>query len=362
MTLFNKTGIIVNVAVTAAFGLMVLTAVAQEDAPAYPPARVEVASAESREMVPLVDASGTVISINDSSIAAEVEGVLTWLANAGDSVDAGSVIARIDPRLLNIALQRAQAEVARLESDLEYRQQQVVRHEELAASRHTPAHLLDEIRAQRDQLQHQLADARAQLERAEGDLDRTTIRAPFAGHVAGRLASVGEYVAAGDAVLRLVDTHRLEITLRAPLAVAPFIKPGLQLEARSGGVTRVHPVRAVVPVGDMVSRMVEVRLDVSQSDWLVGTPVQVSLPTDTPVTTVAVPRDALVERSGDAFIYKVSAENTAQQIVAEIVATVGLWVGVSSGIEPGDRVIVRGAERLSDGQPVEVIESAETGQ
>lgn len=346
----------------AAFGLTFAAAQAQEDAPAYPPARVEVASAESREMVPLVDVSGTVISINDSHIAAEVEGVLTWLANAGDSVDAGSVIARIDPRLMNIAMQRAQAEVARLESDLGYRQQQVARHEELAASRHTPAHLLEEIRAQRDQLRHRLSDARAQLERAKGDLDRTTIRAPFAGHVAGRLASVGEYVTSGNPVLRLVDTHRLEITLRAPLTVAPFIKPGLEVEVTSGGITRLHPVRTVVPVGDMVSRMVEVRLNVNESDWLVGSPVQVSLPADTPVTAIAVPRDALVERNGEAFIYKVSGESTAQQIVADIAATVGLWVGVSSGVEAGDRVIVRGAERLSDGQPVEVVQSGASMQ
>lgn len=358
MTSFNTAGVMLM----AAFGLTFAVAEAQEDAPAYPPARVEVASAELREMVPLVDVSGTVISINDSRIASEVEGVLTWLANAGESVDAGSVIARIDPRLMNIALQRAQAEVARLESDLQYRQQQVVRHEELAASRHTPAHLLEEIRAQRDQLLHRVSDARAQVERAEGDLDRATIRAPFSGHVAARLASVGEYVTRGDAVLRLVDTHRLEITLRAPLAVAPFIKPGLEVEVTSSGVTRLYPVRAVVPVGDAVSRMVEIRLDVSESGWLVGTPVQVSLPADTPVMAAAVPRDALVERSGKAFIYKVTAEDTAQQIVAEIVATVGLWVGVASGIEPDDRVIVRGAERLADGQPVEVIQSTETSQ
>ena len=101
--------------------------------------------------------------------------------------------------------------------------------------------------------------------------------------------------------------------------------------------------------------MVEVRLKVAEGDWLVGTPVQVSLPSNTPVTAVAVPRDALVERGGEAFVYKVSEAGTAEQIVADVRATVGLWVGVSSGIEPGDRVIVRGAERLMPGQPVQII-------
>ena len=53
-------------------------------------------------MAPSVDVSGTVVSLNDSRIASEVEGVLTWLADVGDAVDQGEVIARIDPRLLRI--------------------------------------------------------------------------------------------------------------------------------------------------------------------------------------------------------------------------------------------------------------------
>ena len=98
-----------------------------------------------------------------------------------------------------------------------------------------------------------------------------------------------------------------------------------------------------------------VRLSVAEGDWLVGTPVQVSLPSDRPVEAVAVPRDAMVERGGQAFIYKLSDDGTAEQIDANIQATVGLWVGIAEGVEPGDQVIVRGAERLAPGQPVEII-------
>ncbi|MGB0513959.1 MAG: efflux RND transporter periplasmic adaptor subunit [Wenzhouxiangellaceae bacterium] len=332
-----------------------VSALAQDDAPAFPPPRVEVARAELRELAPLFDVSGTVISLNDSRIAAEVEGVLTWLANVGDRVGAGDVIARIEPRLMDVAVARAQAAVARLRADLEYREQQLRRHEELAGSRHASEHLVDEARAQRDQALHQLADARAQLDRAEGDLERTEIRAPFAGHVVRRLASAGEYVAAGDDVLRLVDTQRLEISLPAPLELAPFIQPGLNVEVRSGETTRRHPVRALVPVGDTASRMVEIRLTVDPGDWLVGTPVQVRLPRATPRTLVAVPRDALVERDGRAFLFRLNDDGVAEQIEAEVAATVGLWVGVASGIEHGDRVVIRGAERLGPGQLVDVI-------
>ena len=328
---------------------------AQQDGMAFPPARVQVATAEVRDMAPVVEVSGTVVSLNDSRIATEIEGVLTWLADVGDAVQAGDVIARIDPRLMQVELTRAKANVARLEAELQLREKQRVRAEELAASDNASANFLDESLAQRDQASHQLADASAQLERAQGDLNRTRIRAAFSGHVTERLASVGEYMGVGEDVLRLVDTHRKEIALPAPIALTAFVRPGQQVAVRNAGVERQIPVRTVVPVGDAVSRMVEIRLSASGSDWMVGSPVQISLPNDTPVTAVAVPRDALVERGGAAYLYKVTDEGTAEQVIANIESTVGLWVAIADGIEAGDRVIVRGAERLAPGQPVEVL-------
>ena len=321
-----------------------------------PPARVEVATAELRDMAPMVDVSGTVVSLNNSRIASEIEGVLTWLADVGADVDEGDVIARIDPTMIDIAVKRAEANVARLAADFQYRQRQLERNEELAEKNSVSRTLLDEAVAQRTQAQHALIDAEAALERARADLERTTIRARFAGHVTERLASVGEFVSVGEDVVRLVDTHRLEVALPASISLARFIEPGMNVLVKNDGIVREYPVRTVVPVGDAVSRMVEVRLTVGDSEWLVGTPVQVSLPGDTAVSTVAVPRDALVERGRQTFVYK-AADGKAEQVVVEITAIVGLWVGIAGGIEPGDRVIVRGAERLASGQAVEIIEA-----
>lgn len=327
----------------------------QEGQAAYPPAKVRVAVAEMRNMAPVVDVSGTVVSLDDSRIAAEVEGVLTWLADVGDAVAAGAVIARIDPRLMRIEVTRAQASVARYEADLKYREQQLARSEGLAATNNVSANLLDESRANRDQALNQLADARAQMERARGDLARTEVRAPFAGHVVQRLASVGEYISVGDDVVRLVDTYRKEIALPAPISLTPFVKPGLEVAVRNGGIERRHEVRTVVPVGDAVSRMVEIRLKASESDWLVGSPVQVSLPANDPVTAVAVPRDALIQRGGESYLYRINDDGKAEQVTANVQSTVGLWVAIGDGIQPGDRVVIRGAERLAPGQAVEII-------
>jgi RND family efflux transporter MFP subunit len=356
-TSFKAKPTIDRLARSAALAVLVLACPAQgqDEGFAFPPARVEAATAEMRDMAPSVDVSGTVVSLNDSRIASEIEGVVTWLAEVGDAVAQGDVIARIDPRLIRIEVTRAEADVARLESDYNYRQRQLERTEELAAKNSASRTLLDEAIALRDQAQHLLADGRAALERARANLDRTRIRAPFAGHVTARLASVGEFISIGEDVVRLVDTHRIEISLPASIALTEYIKPGMNVPVRSGAVEREHPVRTVVPVGDAVSRMVEVRLVAADSEWLVGTPVQVSLPSDAAVSTVAVPRDALVERGGQSYIYKVADDDTAEQVMVDVTTIVGLWVGVADGVAPGDRVIVRGAERLSPGQAIDVI-------
>ena len=330
-------------------------AIAQDDWPQMPPARVEVATVEERELAPSVELPGTVVSLNDSRIAAEVEGVLTWLAEVGDNVEQGEVIARIDRRLLEVAYARAKANVARLEADLRYREQQLRRAEDLAKSDHASATLVDESRANHDQALHQLADARAQFIGAEQDLARTEIRAAFAGHVVARLASVGEYLTVGEDVIRLVDTRRREIALAAPMDLTRYVAPGLEVLVRgAGGRERQHRVRAIVPVGDPVSRQVEVRLVAEDSDWLVGSPVKVVLPSEAPVTMTAIPRDALVQRGGRNFVFRVSDDNTAEQIETRVMTTAGMWVGVTGAFAVGDRVIIRGAERLAPGQAVEV--------
>ena len=344
------------------FGILALSAgsaKAQDGMPAFPPAKVEVAIAKMREMAPVVEVPGTVVSKNDSQVAAEVRGVLVWLAEVGDAVAAGDTIARIDPRLLQVEVKRAQANVANLQADHDYRERQLARTEELAAKNSASATLLDETRALRDQALHQLADARAQLERAQVDLDRTEIRAAFGGHVTERLASVGEFIDVGEDVIRLVDTQHIEIALPAPLALTPFVEAGQMVQVRGGGVEREHPIRTVVPVGDAVSRMVEMRLRADGGDWLVGSPVQVSLPSAESMTIIAVPRDALVERGGRPYIYVVADDNTARQVTAEIRIIAGLWVGIAEGIVAGDKVIVRGAERLMDGQALDVSSHSE---
>lgn len=318
----------------------------------FPPAQVEVAKAENRVMAPLISVTGTVVSLNDSQIAAEVEGILTSIAPVGSNVQQGDVIATIDSRLLDIALRRATAALKRLEADLVFRNQDVERFRDLAGRDNASKSRLQEVIARRDMVEQDVLDARAQLEQAQGDKNRAQIRAPFSGTVVSRLANKGEYLNVGATVLRLVDTKDIEVALPAPLAIVPFLKAGMPVDIEVGGSHLQLPIRTVVLVGDQVSRMVEVRLDATDTELITGTPATVQLPRGETLEGVAVPRDAVVLKSGSMFIFRVKDDMTAERISVDVRQAVGLWVPVRNGVKAGDKIVVRGAERLQPGQSV----------
>jgi RND family efflux transporter MFP subunit len=320
--------------------------------PEMPPAQVQVALAEQRQLAPQIDVSGTVISLNDSRISTEVEGPLTSIAPVGTFVKKGEVIAAIDDRLLAIAHRRAEAALKRLEADMVFRTEDVKRFKDLAARDNASKSRLQEVIAQREMIAQDIEDAKAQMERTKGDLNRARIKAPFAGTIVERLANTGEYLTVGANIVRLVDTQDLEIAIPAPIAVIPFMTKGMSVSVRSGDTQHMLPIRTVVPVGDIVSRMVEVRLSASDAGWIIGTPVTVSLPKAKAQIGVAVPRDAVVLRGGSMFFYKVNSQGIAEQIPADLREAVGLWVPVSTGVAAGDQIVIRGAERLQPGQKV----------
>ena len=113
-------------------------------------------------------------------------------------------------------------------------------------------------------------------------------------------------------------------------------------------------IRALVPVGDTVSRTMEIRVNApANAGYVVGTALQIGVPSSAPAQVVAVPRDALVLRSEGTYVFRIKEDNTAERLLVRTGAASGARVAVLGGIESGDRVVIRGGERLRPGQPVE---------
>lgn len=323
-----------------------------------PPANVRVAEAAFAELAPHSEAPGSVVSVSDSLIAAATPGKILWVADVGQEVAAGDVIARIDPADALLQRDESRSDIKRLASRADYLTRLVERHEGLGEDGGESEASVDQMRADRDEAQQNLARARIALRRAETALERTEVKAPFAGRIAAREIEVGEFVNPGAAVARLVNIEELEVTARAPDSLLAAVHPGDDISVTNGAQTAKAKVRAVVPVGDTVSRTLELRLVLPKTDWHIGSAVQVSLPRSAPRRVVAVDRDALILRADRVSVFVVGADNLSKQVDVELGAAEGDLIEVVGDIKAGDKVVIRGGERLRDGQPVAIQDAA----
>lgn len=319
------------------------------------PPSVGVVAARMVKIAPKMQMPGTVVSLYDAQLASEVEGQISSVANVGDVVAANDVVARIDQRIAKLQLDSDKANVARLAAQLRFDRTQAERMDNLYRQNAIARSTRDQAASSRDVDVGALAQAQAAMEKSQWQYDHSIIRAPFPGRVVQRLINPGEYATVGKPIVRLVDIGALEISAQIPIDSARYLHEGLTLTVEAEGRTIQGVVRAIVPVGDIVSRSIEVRITVPGNAALVGDAAKVSIPSAEPRNVVAVPRDALVLREDNTYVFKVDRKSMAQRVAVETGSEDGILVEVKGQIAPGERVIVRGAERLEAGQKVRAI-------
>lgn len=320
------------------------------DSPAVP---VVVTMARAEKLGASLQATGTVVSRNDARISGEVGGTLAWIAEPGANVKRGDAIARIDGERLALALRDNEAAVKRLEAQLQLLHTQSTRLQTLGNNVVSQSQL-DEALSRERMAEQDVEQARVARDRARLDLDRAAVRAPFAGVVVERLRQSGEFVASGMPLLRLVNDRDLEVVARAPLTTADTVDTGAVAQLIDGEKKSVGKVRAVIPVGDDRSRMVELRIELADRQWRVGAPVRVEIAPRSLKAVVTVPRDAVILRQGVSYVMRVKSDNTAERVAVNMGPGRADHVQIDGLLQAGDRVVVRGGERLEPGQTVKV--------
>ncbi|MGI9302356.1 MAG: efflux RND transporter periplasmic adaptor subunit [Gammaproteobacteria bacterium] len=320
-----------------------------------PPAPVVVAQAVQQELAPVAWFPGQVISRNDARLAAEVQGRVVWVAEVGDVIDQGEPVARLDDTLLKETLIENESAVAREQARLSLYVKEVRRLSSLVKQNNAARNSLDEAISNRAVSRSEIAAARARVMQVRERLARARILAPFTGVVTQRLVQLGEWADSGDAVVRLVDSKTLEVQTQVPATNLAYVTPGQSLRLKGNPKEDTAEVRAIVPVGDDRSRLFELRLITDQAIWSAGELLRVAVPTDTAREVITVPRDALVLRREGTIVYRIKDDDTAEPVAVATGIADGLVIAVSGSLQPGDRVVVRGGERLRPGQQVKII-------
>jgi RND family efflux transporter MFP subunit len=325
------------------------------DGPAKDPIPVQIGAVTMQTVTPHSWIPGSIVSRADARIASVVGGRVVWVAEVGLRVKSGAPIARLDDTQVRLRVIDLEAQAERARAQRSLAKSQVERYDQLASTHVLSASQLEEARAQLNMTDADVTRADSQLHQAQQELADSQIRAPFAGVVTERFIQQGEYVPVGAATVRLVNTGEIEARATAALEFAANIRPGQIVMVRERDRERAGKVRAVVPVGDDRSRQFEVRVVFEKADWLVGTPIEVSLPTAAARTAVTVPRDALVIRANRSYVLRVTRAGTVEELDVLPGIAIADLVEVRGALAAGDRLVVRGAERLTSGQPVKIV-------
>ncbi|HEX4882858.1 MAG TPA: efflux RND transporter periplasmic adaptor subunit, partial [Casimicrobiaceae bacterium] len=196
-------------AFVAALSLPCCGALAQ-DKPA-PPAAEPVPTVVTRPLSQVVvhaqsDAPADVRTLNETRIAAEIAAPVVEInARPGETLAKGAVVARLDPRDYELAVQRAQAGADAARARLQLAQTQLARSRELAKQSFISSEALNQRETEVDVVRADLAVQEAQVESAKRNLAKTVLRAPFRAIVTARTGNVGELAQPGTPLVTLVD-------------------------------------------------------------------------------------------------------------------------------------------------------------
>jgi RND family efflux transporter MFP subunit len=321
---------------------------------------VEVSLVTREAVARRVTLTGTVFPKTRSVVASEVEGLVDEIfVEEGDFVKKGVKIAELGASIYRLQLTEAQA--AQKETEQRYFQAKadLKRSEELVAKGFVAEKQLTDDRFNAGALQKKLNQHEAEIARLEDLLGKTEISAPFSGEVARKHTEVGQWLDKGGAVVTLIDLSRIRITVSVPERYISRVRVGQPASVTADafeGKTYQAKVYAIISEGDPQARVFPVKFEVDNRAFELksGMLVRVTFETGRSRKALMVPKDALVSRGEGSVVFAVR-DGVAREVAVSVQAFFGSMAEVSGKIEPEDQVVVRGNERLRDGQPVQVL-------
>jgi RND family efflux transporter MFP subunit len=321
---------------------------------------VEVVVAEPQPARPLIQSTGTVQPARKVTLSAEVGGRIVEVSEEavpGGRVRKGAVLARIDPRDYQLAVQQEEARVrqAQVELELERGRQGVAEREWKLLREGSPEGAALALRKpQLQAAEGALRAAESGLERAKLALERTTLRAPFNAVIAEETLEIGRVVGAGAAVATLIGTDSLWVMASARMEDLPLLdvpQSGAERGSTARVVQRVGAERAVEREGRVLRLQGELDPTTRRAGLLIGVDepfgsglpllpgafVEVILSGREVPGVIPVPRAALVDGGA---VWLVDAEDRLRRREVRIGWRDAETAFVTGGLQPGERLVV----------------------
>lgn len=333
------------------------------------PIPVRVADVSQGHFPVELKALGTVTAYNTVNLRGRVDGQLVKLLfKDGQHVKAGDLLAVIDPRPYEIALQQAQGALQESQAQLRNAELDLARYRGLYAEDSIAKQTLDTQEALVNQYRGGIKSLQANVATAKLNLDFTQVRAPISGRLGIRQADVGNLVGSGDTLPLVVITQTLPIAVTFTLPEAEL--PAVVQQLRAGETLAVEAwdrseklklaegeLESVDNLIDTATGTVKLKARFANAEEMLfpNQFVNVRLRVKTLQNVTLMPSAALQFGASGTFAYVVDAEDKVQMTPISVGPSDGQLSVVEQGLTPGQRLVLEGTDRLRSGNKVEVI-------
>ncbi len=336
------------------------------------PQPISVGAVRRQDVRVMVSAIGSIAAANTAVVKPKVDGELKALHFVeGQTVKAGAVLAEIDPRPFQIALDQAQGQLARDQAQLKNALLDLDRFRDLLTKDGIAKQQVDTQDALVQQLKGTVQSDQAQVDNAKLQLSYTRVTAPISGRIGLKQVDLGNIVHASDTtgLLTIVQTQPVNVVFSVPDTHLPRINAQLQagkvLPVEAWDREQTHKladgkVASTDNAIDATTGTIKLKALFANADGSLfpNQFVNVRLQVNTLVDSLAVPAAAVLRGAQGTYVYVVNSDKTVSTRRVTVGPTDGDWVGVQGDLQPGNAVVTDGVDRLRDGTKVDVITPA----
>ncbi len=319
---------------------------------------VMVARVVVRDVVDRITATGQLVAKAEATIAAQIPGQVTAISvEEGDAVSEGQILLEIDPERRQLELASAEAHLAEASAQVVETWRGMDRIQNLNRRDAASQSRLDEARTALKLAHSRKNASEARVGLARRALADASVRTPFAGLVARRSVSVGEYLSVGLPLFEIVTLDPIEAEFSVAEVDSGLVRPGQNVEVSLAPFPdeRFAAVVTVVsPTIDPLTRTLRVKAELSNGSGRLrpGLFAHVELGVSERENVIMVPEEALLQRAEGAVLYRMVETDRVERVRVETGVFADGWVEVRGNLEASDQVVVRGQANLSDGVAV----------
>ena len=338
----------------------------EQGAAAKPALTVTTTTPQATTLPIRLAANGNIAAWQEASIGAEAGGlrISEVRANVGDRVEKGQVLVTFASDTLRAELAQARASVAEAEAAAAEAAANAERARSLQATGALSASQINQYLTAEQTARARVQAARAVFEAQQVRLAQSSVAAPDSGIISARMATVGQVVAPGSELFRLIRQGRLEWRAEVTADELGRLGPGTPATVTAASGARLAgKVRTLGATVDPHSRIALVYVDLAplpgQGNGSARAGMFARGEFDlgrTPALTV--PQAALVLREGFSYVLRVGPDSRVAQLKVQTGRLAGEGVEITGGLPPDARIVASGAGFLNDGDLVRVVEAA----